>query len=90
MKRKEAVAVETRTYTVVFERNRDGRYTVTCPALPGLVSEGRDLEHARAMAKEAIAGHVRTLRELGWPVPSGEPDGKKAIREPVSVSIPRA
>jgi predicted RNase H-like HicB family nuclease len=33
-------------YTVSFEANEDGGYTVTIPALPGLVTEGKDLEHA--------------------------------------------
>ena len=38
-------------YTAFFEANENGGYTVTVPALPGLVTEGKNLEHARSMAK---------------------------------------
>lgn len=38
-------------YTAFFEANGDGSYTVTVPALPGLVTEGKNLEHARAMPR---------------------------------------
>jgi len=40
-----------REYTAFFEANENGGYTVTVPALPGLVTEGKNLEHARSMAK---------------------------------------
>ncbi|MEX1027636.1 MAG: type II toxin-antitoxin system HicB family antitoxin [Candidatus Paceibacterota bacterium] len=43
-----------RDYTAVFERNEDDGYTVTVPALPGLVTEGNDLADARAMAEDAV------------------------------------
>ncbi len=33
-------------YTAFFEANENGEYTVTVPALPGLVTEGKDLEEA--------------------------------------------
>lgn len=42
-----------REYTALFEANEHGGYTVTVPSLPGLVTEGKDLEHARSMAKDA-------------------------------------
>ena len=38
-------------YTAFFEANENGGYTVTVPALPGLVTEGKNLEHARDMAR---------------------------------------
>ena len=31
-------------YTAFFEANEHGGYTVTVPSLPGLVTEGKDLE----------------------------------------------
>ena len=49
-------------YTVLFEPAAEGGYVVTCPALPGLVTEGDTLEEARAMAKEAIEGYLESLR----------------------------
>jgi len=41
-------------YSAFFEANQRRGYTVTVPALPGLVTEGKNLEHARDMAKNAI------------------------------------
>lgn len=41
-------------YTAVFERNENGGYTVIVPALPGLTTEGKNLDDARKMATEAI------------------------------------
>lgn len=41
-------------YTAFFEANERGGYTVTAPALPGPVTEGRDLERARTMAKDSV------------------------------------
>jgi predicted RNase H-like HicB family nuclease len=35
-----------RTYTFVFNPEPEGGYTVTCPALPGLVTYGETLQEA--------------------------------------------
>lgn len=50
-------------YTVLFEPADEGGFTVTCPALPGLVTEGDTLEEARAMAADAICGYIESLRK---------------------------
>jgi predicted RNase H-like HicB family nuclease len=57
------------SYTVVFDRNETGGYTVTAPALPGLVTEGRTMEEAKAMAQEAIACYLEGLEKDGEPIP---------------------
>jgi predicted RNase H-like HicB family nuclease len=44
-------------------------FLVTVPALPGLVTEGRDLEHARDMTKDAIRCHIEGLRKAKEPIP---------------------
>ena len=49
-------------YMAVFERNEFGGYTVIVPALPGLVTEGKDLEDARKMAMEAIECYLEGLK----------------------------
>jgi predicted RNase H-like HicB family nuclease len=46
-----------------------GGYVVTCPALPGLVTEGNTLEEARAMATDAIKGYLESLKQDGEPIP---------------------
>ena len=50
------------SYTVLFEPAEEGGFVVTCPALPGLVTEGDTLEEARAMAADAIRGYIESLR----------------------------
>jgi antitoxin HicB len=44
------------SYTGLFEPAEEGGFVVTCPALPGLVTEGDTLEEARAMAEDGIRG----------------------------------
>jgi antitoxin HicB len=56
-------------YTAFFEANEHGGYTVTVPALPGLVTEGKDLTHARAMAKDAIRCYIEGLKKAKEPIP---------------------
>ena len=50
-------------YTVLFEPAEEGGFIVTCPALPGLVTEGDTLEEARAMAEDAIRAYIESLRK---------------------------
>ena len=56
-------------YTVILEPADDGTFSVYVPDLPGCVSTGVTRDDAIASIQEAIAGHVRTLRDLGEPVP---------------------
>ncbi|HEY6231591.1 MAG TPA: type II toxin-antitoxin system HicB family antitoxin, partial [Pyrinomonadaceae bacterium] len=69
-------------FTVVMTPDVDGGYVVTCPALPGLVSEGNTLEEARAMATDAIQGYLESLRKHGEPIPTDE-----SITEQLAVEI---
>ncbi len=56
-------------YTVVIERADDGSFSAHVPDLPGCISCGDTREEALEMIKEAIRGHIETLREHGDPVP---------------------
>ena len=69
MRRKESVSAAAYAYTVLLQPEPEGGYTVTCAALPGLVTYGATLEEARAMAADAIRGYVECLREDGEPIP---------------------
>ena len=51
------------SYTVLFEPAEEGGFVVTCPALPGLVTEGDTLEEARSMAQDAICAYLESLRK---------------------------
>lgn len=70
-------------YTVLFEPDEEGGYVVTCPALPGLVTEGNTYEEAHGRAVEAIEGYLESLQKDGRPFP---PD-KKLSLDPVKVEI---
>ena len=56
-------------YTAFFEANEHGGYTVTVPSLPGLVTEGKNLEDARDMAKDAIRCYIEGLKKAKQSVP---------------------
>ena len=47
-------------YEAIFDPNGAG-YTITVPALPGLVTEGDNLEEAREMTKDAIRCYLEAL-----------------------------
>ena len=58
-------------YTVVIDAEPDGSAdNVSVPALPGCSTWGETFEEAVRMAREAIAGHIAALRELGEDVPA--------------------
>ena len=56
-------------YTAVFEREKDGGYSVYVPDLPGCASMGDTYEEALANIREAIACHLDGLRADGLPLP---------------------
>jgi antitoxin HicB len=74
-------------FTVLFEPAEEGGYTVTVPALPGLVTEGKDITEARAMALEAIQCHIESLLKDGEPVPEDVQIDLEPIKERLDVSV---
>ena len=56
-------------YTAIFELNENNGYTVTVPSLPGLVTEGKNLEAARLMAEDAIRCYIEGLKKAREKVP---------------------
>ena len=51
-------------YEVILDENGAG-YTVTVPKLPGLVTEGKNLKEAMAMAKDAIRCYLEAVLKEG-------------------------
>ncbi len=78
------------SFTVLLEPAEEGGYIVTCPALPGLVTEGDTLEEARAMAADAIRGYLEALRKDGLPIPADAEATPESIKEKVRVAVPAA
>ena len=70
------------TYTVIITPNDPDGYLVTCPALPGVVTQGDTFDEARAMAADAITCHLESMIEDGLPIPLDE-----TIIAPVSVKV---
>ncbi len=69
-------------YTVILERESDGGYVVSVPALPGCVSQGDTREQALANIREAIELYIEDCREAGDPVPT------EAGKEFVEIQVP--
>ena len=64
-------------YTVVLEREQDGGYVASVPALPGCVSQGDTRDQALGNIREAIELYVEDCRDAGDPVPTE--DGKEFV-----------
>lgn len=75
------------SYTVLFEPAEEGGYTVTVPALPGLVTEGDTLEEARAMARDAIRCYLESLQKDSLPVPADIELRDEPVKEKVTVAL---
>lgn len=61
-------------FTIVMAPDETGGYVVTCPALPGLVTEGDTLEEAHEMAADAIKVYFESLARDGETLPNVTPD----------------
>jgi antitoxin HicB len=59
-------------YKVIIEPGEDGWLVVTVPALPGCITQGREIEEALKNAKEAIEAYLEALEKDNQPIP--EPD----------------
>lgn len=57
------------TFTVVIERDEDGVFVATCPALQGCYTQGETYQQALDNIREAIELHLETRRDLGEPIP---------------------
>jgi len=55
-------------YAVIFERG-EGNWAAYVPDLPGCMSTGETLEETKQNIREAIEGHLETLRQFGDPIP---------------------
>ena len=55
-------------FKIRIERDEDGWYVVTVPALPGCISQGKTEVEAKENITEAIELHLRALAEEGIPI----------------------
>jgi antitoxin HicB len=90
MARKEPIKTPSAAYVCHFKPEPEGGYTVTCPALPPVVTYGETLEEARTNAREAIELCLEVYRDEGKPIPPSDHDPRKAVDVLVPVQISRA
>jgi len=62
-----------RTFAVVLEPEEEGGFTVRVPAIPEIVTYGKDEEEALAMAEDAIRLVIADCAARGEPIPMGRP-----------------
>ena len=68
------MAEQTRKFVVVLEPEQDGGFTVRVPALPEIVTYGKDEEEALAMVEDAIRLVLEDMTVRGEPPQSLSPD----------------
>lgn len=56
-------------YTVIIEKDEEGVFVASCPALPGCHTQGDTYEEALNNLKDAITVNIAARRELGEPIP---------------------
>lgn len=75
------------SYIGLIRKDPESDFGVDFPDFPGCVSAGSTLDEARAMANEALAGHIACMREDGEALPSpssldavmADPDNREAV-----------
>ena len=69
---------------IITYREDDGTYLVEFPDLPGCLTDGTDLEDAKAMAKEALSGYLMSVigRGVEFNPPSTVPGAVMIEPEP--------
>lgn len=66
-------------YTVIIERDEDGWFVATAPALP-CSAQGRTRAVALRRLREAIDSYIAASRAHGWPVPVESEDVVSSLK----------
>jgi predicted RNase H-like HicB family nuclease len=89
MRRKETVKTIDSPYTRIFRPEPEGGYTVRCPAFPGLITNGKTLEEARANARETLELCIEVFQQEGRQLPPSEAEPRRLIKELIPVKLAR-
>jgi antitoxin HicB len=54
---------------LIFEPQPEGGYTVTCPILPELITEGETVAGALVYVQDALVAIIEAYEDLGRPLP---------------------
>jgi len=74
-------------FPAIFEPGGKKGYCITFPDLPGCITEGKSLEEALHMAKEALELHLYGMEEDGDLIPEPTPPEKIKVPEGGFVTI---
>jgi antitoxin HicB len=66
---RKGVVTKEHSFTVIYRPVENEGYEVTVPALPGLITYGRNFEEARSMALDAIYCHIGGLQKDDEKIP---------------------
>jgi predicted RNase H-like HicB family nuclease len=58
----------TAKYAVIYERAQSN-WSAYVPDLPGCITTGLTLDETKQNIRDAIRGHLETLRQFGDPIP---------------------
>jgi antitoxin HicB len=89
MKRRESVKTIDAQYVCTFRPEPEGGYTVRCAAFPELITNGRTLQEARSMAREALELCLEVYRDEGRSIPRSDADLQRTIKEVIPVKLVR-
>ncbi len=68
-----------RAYTVVIERDEDGWFVASAPAL-GCAAQGRSRSVAVRRLREAIDSYIAASRARGWEIPVESEDVIRSLK----------
>ena len=71
-------------FVVYLEPAEEGGYVVSCPQLPGCVTQGENMQEALDMIKDAIQGYIASLQKHGEPIP---PSLEESIERAEVISV---
>ncbi len=74
-----SAVAEEREYEILLQPEPEGGFSVFVPELPSVATQGKTVEEAYAMAREAIEGYLEAMREDGLPIPVVQ-RGRVAVR----------
>jgi len=72
------------TYTVVFEKAKEGGYIAYVPMLPGCMTQGETFEETKDNIKDAIRAYVEVLKEDSDEIPM---ESEEHIAATVAVAL---
>lgn len=83
--------MRTYIYPAIFEpTEREGGFVVTFPDVPEAITEGDDMEDARAQAADALGVALLTYLEMGRPLPRSFLGERKSLKTGLELISPSA